>query len=205
MLSSLVGVLLLGGLAASSALSKPLRRAPNHGHVVAATGNRTTNSTSRDCSYQSVHHTAWAIHDFTFNSTSVYTTPQDFNSAAYVYFTLSNFALSYRPVCTAFLTEHDSEDEFDNNQVFSCTNVPFGDKASFSVDMRNSSIQVKQWWTCPNDESFSAEGDVTPAVHCTSAETKNPNWKPGEIYWSSYSVCRNPHFSLPMTTISAAE
>jgi hypothetical protein len=155
----------------------------------------------KTCVERSQELTHWDVQKFDFHSSYIFTTPAHQNSHGYVNFTLSNPALDRPTICSASSSQ--LSEFFYGNQIFTCDDVPDGQRATFTYSRSTGDLQINQTWTCPDEQArFSAIGGVTLDLNCKDVEWQNPDWQPGQFYSTRTVTCNHVDAQAPIKEIS---
>ncbi|KAK0385659.1 hypothetical protein NLU13_6836 [Sarocladium strictum] len=152
--------------------------------------------------------TAWEVENFDYHASYIFTTPAHQNSWGYVNFTLSNPALSYKPVCTAASSQ--LSDFFYGDLVYDCQVLPDGSHpsgegaATFTFSRPTGQLSINQTWACPEEGGqFWAEGGAKLKLDCEEKNYQNKDWQIGQVYSSRTVTCNKVTVEVPVEHISA--
>ncbi|OAQ62156.1 hypothetical protein VFPPC_07178 [Pochonia chlamydosporia 170] len=154
------------------------------------------------CTQKSTKTKAWAVKDFDYHASYIFTTPAHQNSWGYVNFTLENPSLKYKAQCSAASNQLDVF--FYGNFVYNCTEDVPGDAATFTFSYPAEELKVNQTWACPGEGSrFWAQGGAKFNLKCTDKSWQNPDWKMGQTYSTRFINCNHFDAPVPIESIQA--
>ncbi|KAH8882333.1 hypothetical protein GQ53DRAFT_604249, partial [Thozetella sp. PMI_491] len=150
------------------------------------------------CSDHSFKNFQWAVQNFDFHASYIFSTPSHQNSWGYVNFTLENPALPYVAQCLA--SSDQLSDFFYGTLPYSCsfpqgTTHPAGTGAKFDFSRPSGELRINQTWQCSDVDpiyptTFWARGAVNLTLDCTDTTWVNPNWTAGQIYSDREIKCQ---------------
>lgn len=153
------------------------------------------------CTAASFHDFSWTIGEFVYNKSITFSTPAHQIASGNVQFNLTNPALTYPAVCTAYSTQ--LSDFFYGNQVYECkTEGNPGTSTTFTFNAPSSTLNINQTWTCSDEDAqypdtFIYAGQVNLTMECTTSTYQNPDWEIGQIYSSNFTNCKQSDVTVP--------
>ncbi|OTA98265.1 hypothetical protein M426DRAFT_326125 [Hypoxylon sp. CI-4A] len=160
-----------------------------------------TRDSNPGCQAASFGNFSWAVENFDYHASYIFTTPAHQNSWGYVNFNLTNPALEYKAVCSG--TSNQLSDFFYGTFTYNCT-VPDGSTTETTFDFSRPSgvLNVNQTWTCSDEDpkyptTIHAYGTANLTLACTDETHLNPNWTIGHIYSDREVECKP--VTIPLT------
>ncbi|KAJ8119664.1 hypothetical protein ONZ43_g3435 [Nemania bipapillata] len=153
------------------------------------------------CSSKSFGDFAWAISNFNYHASYVFSTPAHQIDSGTVGFNLTNTALSETVACTAYSLQ--LQDYFYGNINYNCTAAEGSSTSTtFSYSRPSGQLNINQTWTCDDEDpqypiTFTAYGTVNLTFPCDTWTYQNPDWQPGQTYSILDITCGSP-FTLPL-------
>ncbi|KAK7408536.1 hypothetical protein QQX98_009297 [Neonectria punicea] len=146
---------------------------------------------------------SWNVHDFTFEASHTFTSPEKSVYSSKASFELENKALSYKAKCSA---RSQSKDFFTGDVTYNCKGSVEGDSASFRFDHNSGVLAIEQSWSCAKEGGrYEAKGNTTLHLTCKDSAYKNPNYKAGKsgLYSHHLISCEPVTIKAPVTEMSA--
>ncbi|KAI1486745.1 hypothetical protein F5X96DRAFT_215636 [Biscogniauxia mediterranea] len=163
-------------------------------------------SSTPGCSDASFNNFAWAIEDFDYHASYIFTTPAHQNSWGYVNFNLTNPALGYEAKCSA--ASNQLSDFFYGTMAYTCSSPEDNTETTFDFSRPSGLLHVNQSWVCSDADpqyptTFHAYGSVNLTLECTDNTNVNPDWELGQIYSDREVKCNLVNVPLKPSQISA--